>query len=111
MAGRYPFLMLIYPLVLTAVFWLMFAQRAKRFGYRSTAGFLRAAPRSDPEKRDAIDLALKGLVLFLLAAFFVPVVGPLVPFTALIPLFYGVRKVAYAWMGLGLVDDADHPEA
>jgi hypothetical protein len=25
------------------------------------------------------------------------------------PLFYGGRKLAYAWMGLGLVDDAEPP--
>ena len=39
------------------------------------------------------------------------VVGPFVAFTALIPLFYGTRKVAYSWMGLGLVDDSDQNEA
>jgi hypothetical protein len=27
------------------------------------------------------------------------------------PLFYGGRKVAWASMGLGLVDDADQPSA
>jgi hypothetical protein len=29
----------------------------------------------------------------------------------LIPLFYGGRKLVYASMGLGLVDDADQPGA
>lgn len=110
MVGRYPWLNFVYPMVLIAVFWLIFAQRAKRFGYGSTGAYLRAAPRSDPEKRDAVDLALKGLVFFVLAAFFMPVVGPFVTFTALIPIFYGGRKLAYAWMGLGLVDDTDRHE-
>jgi hypothetical protein len=111
MVGRYWWLNFVYPLALAAVFWLMFSQRAKRFGYRSTSAFLRAAPRSDPEKRDAVDLAMKGLLFFLLAMFFMPVVGLFVPFAALIPLFYGARKVAFAWMGLGLVDDGDQTEA
>jgi hypothetical protein len=44
------------------LFWVIFPRRAKRFGYASTRAYLRAAPRSDPEKRDAADLALKGLV-------------------------------------------------
>jgi hypothetical protein len=30
--------------------------------------------------------------------------SPLV-LVGLVPLFYGGRKLAYAWMGLGLVDD------
>ena len=111
MAGRYWWLNFVFPLLLMTVFWLLFAHRAKRFGYRSTGAYLRAAPRSDAEKRDAVDLGLKGIVLFLLAAFFMPVVGPFVVFTALVPIFYGARKVAYAWMGLGLVDDADQHEA
>jgi hypothetical protein len=29
----------------------------------------------------------------------------------LVPLFYGGRKLAYASMGLGLVDDGDQPGA
>jgi hypothetical protein len=29
----------------------------------------------------------------------------------LVPLFYGGRKMAYAMMGLGLVDDPDQPRA
>lgn len=111
MVGRYPWLNFVFPLVLVAVFWLMFAQRAKRFGYRSTGAYLRAAPRSDPEKRDAVDLGLKGVMYFLIAGFFMPVVGPFVVFTALIPIFYGARKMVFAWMGLGLVDDADQHEA
>jgi hypothetical protein len=40
----------------------LLGRRATRLGYTSTAVYLRAAPRSDAEKRDATDLALKGLV-------------------------------------------------
>ena len=77
-------------------------RRARRFGYKSTGEYLRAAPRSDAEKRDAADLVLKGLVFCLLGVLLAPFV-----LIGLVPLFYGGRKLLYAWMGLGLVDDAD----
>ena len=80
--------------------------RAKRFGYASTSAYLRAAPRSDAEKRDAADLALRGLVFCILGL----LVPPLV-LVGLIPLFYGGRKLVYASMGLGLVDDPDQRDA
>jgi hypothetical protein len=79
-------------------------KRAKRLGYESTRDYLRAAPRTDEEKRDAVDMALKGLALCLLGLLFPPFV-----LAGLIPLFYGGRKMAYASMGLGLVDDARRP--
>ena len=81
-------------------------RRGKRFGYASTGAYLRAAPRSDAEKRDAADLVLKGVVFCVLGLLFSPFV-----LVGLIPLFYGGRKLLYASMGLGLVDDADQPGA
>jgi hypothetical protein len=78
--------------------------RARRLGYASTRAYLRAAPSSDAEKRDAADLALKGLVFCLLALIFPPLV-----FVGIIPLFYGARKLTYGLMGLGLVDDGEPP--
>ena len=87
-------------LLIVVVFWLRLPQAAKRFGYPSTFAYLRAAPRSDAEKRDAADMTLKGLVWCLLGLIFSPLV-----LVGLVPLFYGGRKLAYAWMGLGLVDD------
>ena len=72
----------------------------------STRAYLRATPRSDEERRDAADLALKGLVLCMLGLLFPPFV-----LVGLIPLFYGGRKLVYASMGLGLVDDGDQPRA
>lgn len=80
--------------------------RARRFGYESTRVYLAAAPRSDAEKQDAADLALRGLVWCLLGLLFPPFVV-----VGLIPLFYGGRKLVYASMGLGLVDDTDHSDA
>jgi hypothetical protein len=63
-------------------------------------------PRSDAEKQDAADLALKGLVLCVLGLLFSPLVV-----VGVIPLFYGGRKLVYASMGLGLVDDGDQSGA
>ena len=82
------------------------SKRGRRFAYPTTGAYLRSAPRTDEEKRDAADLALRGLVLCLLGLLFPPFV-----LVGLIPLFYGGRKLVYASMGLGLVDDADHSEA
>ena len=92
--------------VAIVVFGVLVRRRAKRFGYASTGAYLRAAPRSDAEKRDAADLALKGLVFCVLGLIFPPFI-----LVGLIPLFYGARKLVYASMGLGLVDDADQPGA
>lgn len=80
--------------------------RARQFGYPSTRAYLRAAPRTDEERRDAADLTLKGLVVCMLGFFFAPIV-----LAGLIPLFYGGRKLIYASMGLGLIDDGDAPRA
>jgi hypothetical protein len=81
---------------------ILLRQRAKRLGYASTLAYLRAAPRSDEEKRDAADLALKGAVFCLLGLIFPPFI-----LVGLFPLFYGARKLVYASMGLGLVDDPE----
>jgi hypothetical protein len=77
-------------------------RKAREAGYPSLIAYLGAAPRTDQEKRDAADLALKGLVLFLLGMLFPPVL-----LVGLIPFFYGTRKLVYASMGLGLADDPD----
>ncbi|MEO7190094.1 MAG: hypothetical protein ABI051_03485 [Vicinamibacterales bacterium] len=79
-------------------------RRAKHLGYTSVRAYLRAAPGTDAEKRDAADLALIGLTLSLLGL----IVAPLV-LIGIVPLFYGGRKLVYASLGLGLVDDADQP--
>ena len=97
---------LLSPVVGVMLFWQLLRRRAKQFGYASTRAYLRAAPRSDAERRDAADLALKGLVCSALGLLFSPLV-----LIGLVPLFYGGRKVVYASMGLGLVDDADPPPA
>ena len=105
----FPILMLlgifIIPVIAAVVMvWLLMrGQRrvAHALGYPSLSAYLRAAPQTDEEKRAAVDLALKGLVISLLGLLMPPVL-----LIGLFPLFYGVRKIAYASMGLGLVDDA-----
>jgi hypothetical protein len=93
---------LIVGAIIFAVLLLRRQRRAAReAGFPSLGAYLRAAPRTDQEKRDATDLALKGMVLCLLGLLFPPLL-----LVGLFPLFYGARKVVYASMGLGLVDDA-----
>ncbi len=93
-------------IALIAAWRRMVRRQAKRAGYASVGEFLRAAPRSDEEKRDAVDMAIKGLIICVVGLVF----PPLILFGAF-PLFYGARKIAYASMGLGLVDDPldEHP--
>jgi hypothetical protein len=94
------------PVVGAFLVYLMVDRRAERFGYETAGAYLRAVPRSDAEKRDAADFALRGLVFCALGLMFAPLV-----LVGLVPLFYGGRKLVYASMGLGLVDDPDVPEA
>jgi hypothetical protein len=89
-----------------ALFAWTFGRRARRFGYPTTGAYLRSAPATDAEKRDAADLALRGLVLCVLGLLLPPLI-----LVGLVPLFYGGRQLTYASMGLGLVDDADLPRA
>lgn len=75
-------------------------RQARQAGYPTMTAYLRAAPQSDQEKRDAADLALKGLAICFLGLIFPPLL-----LVGLFPFFYGARKLVYASMGLGLVDD------
>jgi hypothetical protein len=77
-------------------------RRSREQGHPSLRAYLRAAPRTDAEKRDAADLALKGLILCLLGIIFAPAL-----LFGLMPFFYGARKVVYASMGIGFADPTD----
>jgi RNA polymerase sigma factor (sigma-70 family) len=48
------------PLAGVVLFWVILGRRATRFAYASTRAYLRAAPRSDAEKRDAADLMVRA---------------------------------------------------
>ena len=117
MSGYYyylfPFVFLSIPIAVAllavgAGLLLLRSQRrhAQLAGYPSLVAYLRAAPRTDEEKRRAVDLALKGLAICMLGFIFSPLL-----LIGLFPFFYGVRKVMYGSMGLGLIDDTDQPAA
>ena len=74
-------------------------RRAQRGGHVSVGEYLRAIPRSDEEKKEAVDLALKGLLLCI-----VGIVLPPLLLIGIFPLYYGARKVMYWQTGLGLFD-------
>lgn len=98
-----PELIALAPLVIlpTLVVWGG-VRRGRRLGYSSLGAYLAATPGTDEEKRDAADMAMKGLVIALLGIVFAPLV-----LVGVVPLFYGGRKVVYATLGLGLVDDGN----
>lgn len=77
-----------------------YQRRAKAKGHADLITWLKAIPVTDQDKQDAVDLSLKGGVACLLGLVFPPllVIG-------VIPLFYGLRKLIYAALGLGLISD------
>lgn len=77
--------------------------KARRAGHETIGDYLQATPRTDDEKREAVDMALKGLVICL-----VGLVLPPLLLIGIFPLFYGARKMAYAQMGFGLFEDHPH---
>jgi hypothetical protein len=97
-----PALVVVCAAVATFLLFRSLRRRAREQGHSSLRAYLRAAPRSDEEKRDAADLALKGLILCLLGMIFAPAM-----LFGLVPFFYGARKVVYASMGLGYADSDD----
>jgi hypothetical protein len=80
--------------------------KAENAGHAGIMAYLRAVPCSDEDKRDAVDLTLKGLMMCLVGLVFPPLL-----LIGVFPLFYGARKLLYALMGLGLVNDAESPDA
>lgn len=97
-------LLSLFPITIGVLVWMVLSRRrtAREFGYESLGAYLRAAPRTDEERKDAADLALKGAVICILGLLFPPLL-----LVGLFPFFYGARKLVYAQMGLGLLDDDD----
>lgn len=82
-------------------------RNAAAAGYPGVGAYLRATPRNDEEKRQAVDLALKGAVLCGLALFFPPLI-----LVGVVPFYYGSRKLILVWLGLDLLlDDGDRTGA
>lgn len=83
-----------------------YRQSAAAQGYATLGDYLRAAPRSDAEKREAVEMAMQGVVLCVLGFVFPPLL-----LIGIFPLYYGGRKVGYSTMGLGFMDDTGHTGA
>ena len=100
------FIVIIAIPVIVITYRTYYGNRACRFGYASRSEYMRAVPRTDDEKRDAVDQACKGLVICLLALMFPPLL-----LIGLFPLFFGARKTISICMGLGLDDESDQTQA
>ena len=95
-------IMLTFAVVIAALIWMarvFLLKRARTAGHDAIRPYLRAVPSTDEQKLDALDLALKGVVISLLGVLFTPLL-----IVGLVPLFYGLRKITMTLMGLGLID-------
>jgi hypothetical protein len=83
-------------------FWI-WRRRVMQRGYPGLLVYLRELPRTDEEKLDALELALKGAGLCILGILFPPfiVIG-------LVPLYYGCRKLGALRLGV-FADSCDKP--
>ena len=77
-------------------------QKAQRAGFRSVGDYMRAAPRTDAEKKEAVSMMMRGVALCLLGMVFAPFA-----LLGVVPLYYGGRKITLALLGLDLPADAD----
>jgi hypothetical protein len=77
-------------------------QRALQAGYRGISEYMLAAPRNDREKREAVDMAFRGLAICIVGI----VLTPLLLF-GVFPLYYGGRKITLALLGMDLLADDD----
>lgn len=78
-------------------------RRAREAGYSGIHEFMMAVPRNEQEKREAVNMAFRGLALCLVGIVLTPLLLLGVP-----PLYYGGRKVALSLMGTDLLAD-DEP--
>ena len=77
-------------------------QRARQAGYTGIFDYMRAVPRNDREKREAVNMAFRGLVLCLIGIVLTPLL-----LLGLPPLYYGGRKITLAMLGIDLLADDD----
>ena len=67
---------------------------------RGRRQILEKVPVTDREKQEAVELTLRGVMFCVLGLLFPPLV-----ILGLVPLYYGLRKLALASMGVGLLED------
>jgi len=89
-------LFLVVPLLLA----LRWRRRALEAGYPGLRVYLRSVPRTDAEKRSAIDMAFTGLFLCVLGVLIKPLV-----LIGVFPLYYGAKKLCFVWSGLEIPED------
>jgi hypothetical protein len=88
-------LLVMLPLVFFLVPILIWRGRLRRQGYPGLRAYLRELPGTDPERLDAVELTLKGAMLCLLGLLFPPIL-----IIGLVPLYYGLRKLAAVRLGI-----------
>jgi len=76
--------------------------RARNAGFERISDYMRAAPRNDRERREAVNMAFRGLALCLVGIVFTPLL-----LLGLPPLYYGGRKITMALLGMDLLADDD----
>ena len=99
--GGVVFLLLVANVV-TLVWLFLWRRRIVRAGYRGAFAYLRGLPRTDSEKRDALDLVMRGIVM-LIPGWAVWSLG----IAGLFSLYYGIRKLLMLWMGLELPEESN----
>ena len=77
-------------------------QRARQAGFKRVSDYMLAVPRNDREKREAVNMAFRGLALCLVGIVFAPLL-----LLGVFPLYYGGRKVTLALLGTDLLADDD----
>ncbi len=104
-AGFLVLILIVLTIILLILLRFRWMPRIRRAGYRGLGDFLRRIPTTPAQKRDALDLLLRGIVVFAVGCVLIPyfVVG-------LIMVYYGARKLLMAWMGLGVLEDVDEPQ-
>jgi hypothetical protein len=98
---------LIMLILLIVLVWSLIAlsrtrQRARQAGFKGISDYMRAVPRNDREKREAVNMAFRGLALCLLGIVLTPLL-----LLGLPSLYYGGRKITLALLGMDLLADDD----
>ena len=68
--------------------------------YRRRRHILEKVPVTDREKCEAVEMKLRGVMFCVLGLLFPPLV-----LLGLVPLYFGLRKLGLAFMGVGLLGD------
>jgi hypothetical protein len=77
-------------------------QRARQAGFKGIREHMLAVPRNDREKREAVNMAFRGLALCLIGIVLTPLL-----LLGLPPLYYGGRKIILVLLGVDLLAEDD----